>query len=214
MIKALLFDLDNTLIDRQKAFTEMLFRTYRKYYTDENYINTLVKDTLIFDDGGRIERIDAFNMLINKYNIKEFSALEFSNNWKKESGSVVYLFDDVIPTLTKLKDKYKLAIVTNGDYESQKRKLDSINLYDLLDYTLISSEIGIRKPDPRIFKYACKKMNLNENECVYIGDSYSRDIVGAINAGLDAIYVSRINEKYENVKTIYQINELLNLFLM
>lgn len=211
MIKTLLFDLDNTLIDRQKAFTEMLFRTYRKYFNDDNYINQLVKDTLTFDDGGKVERIDAFNKLIDKYKITEFNANELSTNWSKESGSVVYLFDDVIPTLTNLKEKYRLGIVTNGDYSSQKRKLDSINIYHLLDYTLISSEINIRKPDPRIFKYACQKMGFNEDECIYVGDSYDRDIVGALNAGLDAIYVSRINEIHEDVKTIYQIKELLEI---
>lgn len=211
MIKALLFDLDNTLIDRQRAFTEMLYRTFRKYYDDEEYVNALVKDALFFDDGGKIERIDSFTKLIDKYNIKEFTAKEFAENWSKESGSVVYLFDDVISTLTTLKDKYRLAIVTNGDYESQKRKLDHVNLYYLMDYTLISSEIGIRKPNPRIFQYACKQMNLKEKECLYIGDSYSRDIVGAINAGLEAIYVSRVNETHDDVKTIYQIKELLDI---
>lgn len=210
MIKAILFDLDNTLIDRQRAFREMLERTFHEYYTDENYIENLVKDTLIFDDGGRVERIDAFGKLIEKYNIKEFTAENFAKAWSKESGSTVYLFDDVVPTLQILKTKYKLAIVTNGDYDSQKRKLDNVNLYPYLDYTLISSEIGIRKPDVRIFKYACKQMGFKETECLYVGDSYSRDIVGALNAGLDAIYVSRVNEKHD-VKTIYNIHELLEI---
>ena len=211
MIKAILFDLDNTLIDRQRAFKEMLIRVFHNYYKDEEYINLLVKDALLFDDNGKIERIDSFAKLINKYEIKEFTAKELSSNWSKESGITVYLFDDVLNTLKKLKEKYKLAVVTNGDYASQKRKLDNINIYDLLDYTLISSEINIRKPDPRIFKYACKQMNLQEKECIYVGDSYSRDIEGALNAGLNAIYVSRNNEIHDNVKTIYQIKELLDI---
>ena len=211
MIKAILFDLDNTLIDRQKAFTEMLNRVFHNYYKDEDYIKVLINDTLLFDDGGKIERIDAFNKLINKYNIKEFTAEKLSKDWSNESGSTVYLFDDVIETLKELKKKYKLAIVTNGDYPSQKRKLDNINLYPYIDYHLISSEIGIRKPDPGIFKYACNKLNLKENECLYVGDSYSRDIVGALNAGLEAIYVSRTDEQHKDVKTIYQIKELLNI---
>lgn len=211
MIKAILFDLDNTLIDRQKAFSEMLNRVFHIYYQDEDYINTLVHDALEFDGGGKVERIDAFKKLVDKYNIKEFTAEKLAKDWSNESGTTVYLFDDVVETLTKLKEKYKLAIVTNGDYASQKRKLDNINLYSLIDYHLISSEIGVRKPDPLIFKYACKKLNLKEEECIYVGDSYSRDIIGAKNAGLEAIYVSRVNDKHDDVKTIYQISELLNL---
>lgn len=211
MIKAILFDLDNTLIDRQRAFTEMLYRVFRTYYKDEDYINNLVNDALLFDDGGKTERIDAFTKLINKYNIKEFSAEKLAKDWSNESGSITYLFDDVKDTLNILKKKYILGIVTNGDYSSQKRKLDSINLYDILDYTLISDEIGIRKPDPRIFEYACNKLNLKPEECIYVGDSYSRDIVGAMNANLTPIYVCRNNEKHNDVKTIYNIKELCNL---
>ena len=213
MIKAILFDLDNTLIDRQKAFKEMLYRTFSKYFNDETYIDTLVSDMLSFDNNGTVERIIAFQKLIDKYKIKEFKAEELTKNWNNESGNVVYLFEDVIDTLIQLKKKYKLAIVTNGNYASQKRKLDNVNLYELLDYTLISDEIGIRKPDPRIFKYACEKLKLKENECIYVGDSYARDIVGAINAGLDAIYVSRKNQKRDNVKTIYQIKELIDILI-
>lgn len=211
MIKAILFDLDNTLIDRQKAFKSMLIRVFHTYYEDEEYINKLVEDEMLFDNNGKIERKESFTLLINKYNIKEFTAEELASNWSKESGSDVYLFDDVLDTLKQLKKKYKLAIVTNGDYESQKRKLDNINLYDLLDYCLISSEINIRKPDVRIFEYACNKMNLKVDECVYVGDSYSRDIVGSLNAGLTPIYVSRKGEIHEDVKTIYQIKELLDI---
>ncbi len=211
MIKAILFDLDNTLIDRQRAFTEMLYRVFRSYYNDETYVEKLVKDMVAFDNGGKIERIDAFNKLIDKYNIKEFTAEKLSKDWSNESGSTVYLFDDVIDTLTKLKKKYRLAIVTNGDYVSQKRKLDNLNLYPFLDYTLISDEIGIRKPDVRIFKYALKQMNLKEDECVYVGDSYTRDIVGSLNAGIKPIYVCRNGVNHNDVETIYNIKDLLSI---
>lgn len=211
MIKAILFDLDNTLIDRQRAFKEMLYRVFGSYYEDKGYVEKLVNDMIEFDNGGRVERVDAFNKLIDKYNIKEFSAEKLSKDWSNESGSTVYLFDDVIETLKELKKKYKLAIVTNGDFVSQKRKLDNINLYEYLEYTLISDEIGIRKPDPRIYKYALNKMNLKEDECIYVGDSYSRDIVGALNANIKPIYVCRNNVKHDDVVTIYNIKDLLNI---
>lgn len=211
MIKAILFDLDNTLIDRQRAFTEMLYRVFRSYYNDETYIKNLVKDMIVFDNGGKVERIDAFNKLINKHNIKEFTAEKLAKDWSNESGSTVYLFDDVIDTLIKLKKKYKLAIITNGDYVSQKRKLDNVNLYPYLDYTLISDEIGIRKPDIGIFKYALKQMNIKEDECFYVGDSYSRDIVGSINAGIKPIYICRNGKEHNDVTTIYNIKDLLKI---
>ena len=211
MIKAILFDLDNTLIDRQKAFKEMLFRVFSNIYDNHETVNKLVNETLLLDDNGKVPRIESFTKLKEKFELKDFDVIQADENWKKESGTVTYLFDDVIDTLKTLKSKYKIAVVTNGAYASQKRKLDSINLYELLDYCLISDEIGIRKPDPRIFQYACKQMGFKEEECIYVGDSYDRDVLGALNAGLDAIYVSRTNQKHNEVKTIYQINDLLKI---
>lgn len=211
MIKAILFDLDNTLIDRQRAFKEMLVRVFSSYYSDKDYVKQLVDDMILFDNGGKVKREEAFTKLINKYQIKDFTAKQLSDNWSKESGSTVYLFDDVIDTLKTLKEKYKLAIVTNGDYSSQKRKLDNINLYDYLDYTLISSEIGYDKPDIRIFLHAINALKLKAEECIYVGDSYSRDIVGAKNANIMPIYVCRNNEQHNDVKTIYNIKDLLKI---
>jgi len=212
MIKGLIFDLDNTLIDRQRAFSEMLLKVLHERFEDEKLIQEMLADILKFDNNGRVERKDAFKMWTDKYNITSIDPIELANNWSKISGSVTYLYDDVRPTLTKLKEKYKLAVLSNGNASSQRRKMQSIAIDDLLDYSLISSEFGVRKPDPSIFLYTCDQLQLKPKECVYIGDTYDLDVLGPKKAGLDAIYVSRFNEVHDDVTTIFQIADLLKIF--
>jgi len=209
MIKGLIFDLDNTLIDRQKAFSEMLWRKLRTWFNDKNLIQQMIQDILLFDNNGAVERVVAFQKWIDKYHIDFITAQQFASDWSKESGGVTYLFDDVKDTLKILKENYRIMILSNGNKTSQRRKIESIAINDLIDYSLISSEYGISKPDPRIFQYVCQQNNLKPEECIYIGDTYQIDVLGAQNAGLHAIYVSRFNEVHADVPTIYQIADLL-----
>lgn len=212
MIKALIFDLDNTLINRQKAFKEMLYRVIGEYYNDQELINQMVEDIIEYDYNGKNPRIESFTKWVNKYHVTAITPEQFADNWANESGSVAYLYDDVRPTLTKLRERYKIAVLSNGKPLSQRKKMKTIAIDDLLDYSLISGEYGIDKPDRRVFDYVCSQMNLKNEECVYIGDTYAIDVVGARNAGLETIYVSRAGETHEDVKTIYEIKDLLEIF--
>ena len=184
MIKAIIFDLDNTLIDRQKAFKEMLERKFHAMFDDEELIQKMINDILKWDNNGTVERIDVFKKWAEIYHITKISPEQLDKEWSNESGSVAFLFDDVRDTLKELKKKYKIAVLTNGNASSQRRKLNTINIYDLLDYSLVSSEYGVRKPDKKIFEYTAKQLDLKTEECSYVGDNYKIDILGSRNAGM------------------------------
>lgn len=211
MIKAIIFDLDNTLIDRQRAFKEMLIRKFTSLFNDKKLVNDMVKDVIDWDNNGTVERIIVFKKWADKYNVTCVTPEQLDKEWSNESGSVAFLYDDVKETLIKLKEKYKLAILTNGNTISQRRKLSTINIYDLLDYTLVSSEYIVKKPDKQIFEYTAKQLGLETNECIYVGDNYNIDVLGSKNAGMTPIFVSRKNEIHDDVTTIKEISELLEI---
>lgn len=212
MIKAIIFDLDNTLIDRQKAFREMLERKFHLLFNDEDLIQEMVDFIIKEDKNGTVERIDVFTKWVKKYQVTCISAKQLDQEWSNESGSVAFLYDDVRDTLAKLKEKYKIAILTNGNKVSQRRKLQTIDIYDLLDYSLVSDEIDIRKPNKEIFEYTAKQLGLNTNECVYVGDNYNVDVIGSRNAGMLPVFISRNGQAYEDVINIKAIKDLLDCF--
>ena len=89
-----------------------------------------------------------------------------------------------------LAEKYPLTIVTNGFVEVQYEKFDKSGLKDYFSHIVLSEEVGCQKPNPRIFEEALRLNGLSADEVVMVGDSWYSDIQGAINAGIDQIWVT------------------------
>ncbi len=208
-IQAIIFDLDNTLIDRQRAFSEMLYKKLTHYIQGD--ITHVINDILKWDNNGTVPRLEVFKKLVEIYHISEVSAETLDQDWSKESGTTAYLFDDVLETLNYLKPKYKLAVLSNGNKLSQRRKMSTINIGDYLNFSLISGEFDVNKPDPKIFHYVAEQLNVAPENCVYVGDNYEVDILGSKNAGMQSIYINRSGSPQKDVLSISQIKELIDI---
>ena len=90
-----------------------------------------------------------------------------------------------------LAKKYPLTVVTNGFVEVQYEKFDKSGLRDCFAHIVLSEEVGFQKPNPRIFEEALRMNGLQAEDVVMIGDSWNSDIQGAINAGIDQIWIRK-----------------------
>jgi putative hydrolase of the HAD superfamily len=86
---------------------------------------------------------------------------------------------------------HRLVLVTNGAPDVQRDKLAGTTLARHFGAIVISAELGIAKPDPRIFEYALRAVGAEARDSVMIGDSLSRDVAGARGAGLRSIWIDR-----------------------
>jgi HAD superfamily hydrolase (TIGR01549 family) len=119
---------------------------------------------------------------------KSFSEMIF----KLESDST-HLKEGTIDLLDLLKSKnLKLGIITNASHNEKRIRLilNKVGIERYFETVVVSSEVGIRKPDPMIFLVALRDLNLRPDETIYIGDSYEYDAQGASNAGIQYILVS------------------------
>ena len=162
----------------------------------------------MWDDNGTVSRSVSFKKYCDKYEVTCMTSEELSTYRTTISGSVVYLFDDVIEVIAYLKDKYRLAILTNGSPVSQRRKLESTGILNLFELSVVSGEVGIDKPDPRIFDVMCDRLNVKPEECLYIGDNYVNDVLGARNAGWNAIYLNRLHLESDESQMIDSLKKL------
>ena len=210
VMKVIVFDLDNTLIDRQRAFTEMLKdRIELTLPEDKKHLKEqAIQDILMWDDNGTVSRSVSFKKYCDKYEVTCMTSEELSTYWTTISGSVVYLFDDVIDVITYLKEKYRLAILTNGSPISQRRKLESTGILNMFELSVVSGEVGIDKPDPRIFDVMCERLNVKPQDCLYVGDNYVNDVLGARNAGWKAIYLNRLHLASDETQMIDSLEKL------
>ena len=120
-----------------------------------------------------------------------------------------HLFAHAIEVLDYLRRKYSLHIITNGFEEVQHRKLASSSLQPYFEHVVTSENVGVKKPDPRIFHYALEKAEASPSESMMIGDNYEADIQGALNVGMRAILCEFNGElPREDVTTVKTLLEL------
>ena len=216
MIKAVLFDLDDTLIDRQKNVYDLfchLIDEKLPNLNDRMLREAMIQDCILWDQFGNVTRPYIVDRVEKKYNVSlgEFDAIQW---WLDNQGKYVYRFPETIDVLDYLKEKYVLGLVTNGTVRGQNEKVDAAELRDYFSVIIISNEHEMRKPDQRLFEMALKELNVRPEEAVYVGDTYSNDIYGAWRAGIKPIWLKTYNRCFsrgEPIETIDSLDELKRL---
>lgn len=215
-IQGILFDFDDTLQDRDKAF--------RKYADDfcKRHFPTISEDERLMRiedmagkiNGGYIDRQEFFQYLIDKWRWKNppsFPALVKDYNTYFPLFST--LFADTLPVLTELRRRgYALGIVTNGVSELQNKKLDVCGLRPLMDTVVVSGDYAIHKPDRRIFDIAANCLGLSPERIVFVGDHPINDLQGAQNAGMQVIRMMQGVFVEQSVPDTIEICTLKELF--
>lgn len=99
-------------------------------------------------------------------------------------------FSDVAPALHRLAH-VRLGIVTNGDGQQQRAKVSALALDVNFEVIVVSGDVGYPKPDPRIFHAAAQTLGLPAERCLFIGDREDVDAMGAHNAGMQGVWLNR-----------------------
>jgi len=216
MIKAILFDFDGTISNRSENAYNVFDDFFKDYFPnfDEIEYEALLQDMLIFDHNGTTKmnyRLPAFmakygHLLPNDFE-KKFTDYFYSNMWK-----YCVIKPEARQVLAKLKEKYKLAIISNGSSKPQHDKIDYLMIDEYFDEILVGGDYDIQKPDVRIFKIAAEKLKVEPQECMFVGDVFSTDILGAIKANMTPVYVLQDKEKPTRHYHGYKIDDLRQLF--
>ncbi len=132
--------------------------------------------------------------------------------WEKiqqETDNYWVPFANVHQVLTELKQNSRcLGVISNWD-DTARDTLKNAGIADYFDYFIISSEIGINKPEPGIFKRALEAADVEPHECLYVGDNYYDDAVGSKKVGMEALIINRFGRLgVEEIKDVPIINDL------
>ena len=217
MIKAVLFDFDETLQDRTAAFEKYMDTFFAEFCPDisESEKEKRKEEMRITGKGGYVNREEWYSSLVKSWGWSDApSAKVLANHYDTLFGDHNVIFPDSKKLLEELKRRgYITGVITNGPSVLQNHKMDTSGLRPYCDIVIVSGDIGIHKPDPEIFRYTAKKLNLKPGECVYVGDHPINDIQGALEAGMKAIRMNygwfKNQELREDVPTIDSIIDVL-----
>tara|TARA_B100001250_G_C19579910_1_gene691544 strand:- start:189 stop:869 length:681 start_codon:yes stop_codon:yes gene_type:complete len=209
-IKNVFFDLDHTLWDfeRNSALTfELLFKKYSLEIDLNSFLTVYIPINLEYWRLYRNEAISKEYLRYNRLNdaFKKLSIKVSSDLINKISYDYIdylpkfnHLIDGAQELLKYLHGKYKLYLITNGFRNVQSNKLKNSKINNYFDSIFDSESVGVKKPNPLIFKHALNKSNSLANESVMIGDSFEADIQGALAVGMNAIHYINFGEKEHN----------------
>ena len=201
--RLVLFDLDDTLGDYASARVSRLRRAFSPHLEAtevadrEETIARMIAASIGLSPHG----CEHFPSLFEQFGISSPDAATVAAEWYRRNRLFdLRLFDDAISTLSAVRYvaapsgarvPRRLGIVTNGPPDVQREKVALLGLTELVDFVLISGEVGFEKPDPRIYAEALRHGRALVDEAVFIGDAPQFDILGAHNSGMRSIWVNR-----------------------
>lgn len=219
MKKALLFDLDDTLLDfkaAEKFGLTQVFSDYEIPETPENIASYKRINHKLWKDyeEGYINREmitgQRFPLFFKEVGVTE-DGLKAEEKYRHylelsqvEMPGARALLDTLVPD-------YDLYLVTNGVASTQKNRLVNTNLGHYFSEVFISEELGVQKPDPAFFAKVFEKLpHLKKEEALLIGDSLTSDIQGGKNSQIDTVWYNPFLATGQ-VRPTYEIQELQEL---
>ncbi|XP_054655125.1 N-acylneuraminate-9-phosphatase [Dunckerocampus dactyliophorus] len=230
VIKAILFDLDNTLIETNRASGFAIQKT-----------RELLKSSLALDDDTVSSICDKFKkkLLHEKFDpaagrsidevrvghwdesIKETVdgstpslAAECYYMWKNSRLELLCLSPEICNLLKQLRKRYKLLLLTNGNAQTQREKVEAVGCERFFDAVVVGGDYAEQKPFPSIFRLCFDLLQVEARDCIMVGDSLDTDIQGGFSAQVRAtIWINSTGDEVPvgSVTPDYTISTVLDL---
>lgn len=224
--RALLFDLDGTLVDNSGVGSAVrrtcaaLAKTL-PFNQDEiaaanaaifgSYFPSVESDWALGRLSGAAVEQETWRRTLQLLDCQDERIIGFAAETFSEAiRCAVRMYPDARRLLSMLPSSMVIGVVTNGAADSQWQKLRAIGMVDHLDVVVISAELGIAKPDPRIFSEALSSLNVEPTLAWHVGDSRTKDVAGANSAGLTSVWIDRSGRGHQpdEVQAAFEVDTL------
>lgn len=230
MLKAVFFDVGNTLLAPHPSVAAVV----REVLADEGHLHDLSAiDAYLpivdqyYEDRYRTDDtfwtneeetsavwVGMYTLLLSRLGI-EASAERLARRVYDEFGhpSRWRFFEDVPPALTRLRERgLRIGLISNWD-RRLSRIVEGLGASHLIDDVVASAEVGLHKPDPRIFLLACERLGVEPSQAAHVGDHHYADILGATSVGMTAVLIDRsgerIGRKGARIRTLDELDGVL-----
>ena len=239
MIKVILWDIDNTLLDFDLAEVAALKKGFEEFALGE-FTEEMLKEYMVINkrrwqmlERGEMAKKEVvegrFREFFEMYKLPIDKAVDFNERYQEMLGEVVYFRDNAYDIIKDLKEKVLQCAASNGTKVAQVGKLKNSGLGELFDLVFISEDVGYEKPAKEFFDKALGdsiallrekgelgvEETLNLDEVIIVGDSLTSDMKGGNNAGIKTCWYNpkgHLNDK--GVQVDYEIKELQEVYMI
>jgi putative hydrolase of the HAD superfamily len=212
-IRAVLFDLDDTLIDDHGSTQESIARTVAKvasrcdglkeedlaeaYWGESDGVWTefgleQLKGRKQEEGSGQRLRRESWRRALLRCDMGDEALTELAvAEYGRQRRATLRLAPGADEVLQELRGSVRTAIITNGTTEIQREKMRICDLERRVDYSIVAEEFGFGKPHPGIFLHVAEILGIKPEECIVVGDLIALDIVGAQAAGMRSVWINR-----------------------
>ena len=212
MIKAVLFDLDGTLLNRDESLKIFADKQYDRlkgligHIPKEIYVRRFIE----LDKRGYVWKDIVYRQLVEEFEFAKITWEELLQDYLDNFKHSCIPFDNLLLMLEELKKKKVLiGMITNGYGQFQMDNIKALGIEGYFQTIIISEWEDIKKPDPQIFLRAAEKLGVLPSECVFIGDHPENDMQGATYVGMVGIW--KKDMQWTNVQAEYVVDNLMEI---
>ncbi|MCE4970542.1 HAD family hydrolase [Staphylococcus chromogenes] len=190
-IKAIIFDLEGTLLDRKKSRDKFIEEQYERFhdYLVRVQASDYRKKFIELDDDEDHDKPDLYKEIIKQFNIDRLSWKDLFHDFEMHFYRYVFPFYDTHYTLQKLTEAgYKIGVIANGKSNIKHYRIYALGIEDYVNHLSTSETVGFRKPHPRIYEDILEKLNVAPSEVIYVGDDALNDVAPARAMGMVSIW--------------------------
>jgi putative hydrolase of the HAD superfamily len=222
-MQGIVFDLDETLIDRNRAVTNFAELLWAEFFSDgAESEESFIERVHHLDGHGYTPREQFFELMWDKFSDAVPSRSVIEETFYEQVWETPQLAEGVIDCLSRLqRHRIPLAIVTNGSTRAQEAKIKHSGIRDFFSAIVVSEAFGVKKPDPSIYEEAASKLKAAPDDCWFVGDHPVNDVWGSKQVGyhsawihLDRPWASELSRCYDVkgatfVETMSQVMEAI-----
>ncbi|EOQ24232.1 HAD family hydrolase [Bacillus cereus] len=214
MIRAVLFDLDGTLLDRRQSLEQFIHDQYNRF---ASHLMNIEKSEycsrfLELDNNGYTWKDKVYATLLCEYNITTLTPEQLLHDYITNFQHHCIPFQNMHELLQRLtQQNIKIGIITNGFTDFQINNLRALNIHTYTNTILVSEAEGIKKPHPEIFERALQKLDVKATECLYVGDHPENDVLGSERVGIVGVWKrDSFWDDFEHPRIVNDLLEVLS----
>jgi putative hydrolase of the HAD superfamily len=193
VIRAILFDLDETLFDRTNSVAAFVSDQDTRFAgrLGESDAQQWCARFLVHDARGSVAKSVVYTRLLEEFGGAPGLVEDLVQDYRASRALYARSVGGMAETLESLCfSGLQLGIITNGETEFQSRTIEALGLTAWIDTVLISEQEGLRKPDRALFERAAARLGVAPSECIFVGDNPVADILGAAASGMRTTWFS------------------------